>query len=120
MSFTSDVFKVKDLARFAKFCELVGVQYEDIGNNKVVLFSDSLIEPPSSYTFNGAEYDMDFDAELHKLAEIPVDQPITYRVEYEVGIHSNGEVEYWCEDMVGMPQGDSNEKAIGNTGRVWN
>jgi hypothetical protein len=118
MSFTSDVFKVVNVDRFTKFCDTVHVDYELIGPDGALVFSNNLVEPPSSFVHNGVEHNMDFDAELHKLVQ--PGQRVTYRVEYEVEIHPTGEVEYYCDEMIGMPdKGDSDGKAIANTGRVW-
>jgi hypothetical protein len=121
MSFVSDPFVVKDLEQFVKFCKAVEVDYEvlDIDAARVLCFSDELVEPPETFKWQGREVEMDFNAELHKL--MAPGQAVIYRVEYEVGVHPNGEVEYWCEEMIGMPQiGDSNGKANTDAERVLN
>ena len=110
MSFLSDAFKVKDVERFINFCKAVGVEYELLGENKVVIFSNDAVEPPCTFVHKGVEHALDFDVELHKL--LAFNENVTYRVEYEVGIHPNGEVEYWCDPISGAPeQGESNAEA---------
>lgn len=121
MSFVSDPFVVRDLDQFKRFCDITAVKFDILRNgydpNTVIVYSEDLVEPPAFYYFQGKEFELDFNAELCKM--LAPGQHVVYRVEYEVGVHPNGEVEYWCDEMIGMPpQGDSNAKAEPDAGRV--
>lgn len=121
MSFVSDVFKVSSVERLTRFCDVLGVKYDVLSASKgeVIIYSDCLVEPPTTFRWpnTNKEEDIDFDAEIRKLA-LPGEK-IVYRVEYEVEIHPSGDVEYYCEEMAGMPpEGDLIEKANTDAGRV--
>lgn len=115
MSFISSTFVVDSLDRFKRFCETIAVEYEvqqefDGGSAAVSIFSNDQVEPPTSFIWpgsNGQEVDIDFYEELKKL--LPKGEKVSFRVEYDVEITETGEVEYLCENMVGIPpaEGDT-------------
>ena len=116
MSFVSDNFIVGSFDKFRKFCDTLGIHYElvqtfEAGAAEVLLYSDDLVEPPETFIWPGTnkEVEINFHEEIRKL--MVAGQTFGYRVEYEVEVDETGHVDYYCDEMMGMPGGDLDGQA---------